>query len=439
MRHAAVTFLAYLGGMSRRICRSAALPAVLAVTGSLQAAGDSGALIDALIRKGILTQQEAEDIRAELVRDAATKVPADAIANGRSTERLSIGMRIQAHFAHLHTEIAGAPGSAQPPAINHAALRRMYLTLRAGIGAGWEATMTYDLAAGRYDDAFIGWRPSDSLTFGFGLRKVATAFEERYTSADLRALERSPVTRYFVEVNNGRRLGAGSHRIGVFVDGRHTLRGDTAFVYTAAITNPERPESFSAASSFGDGNVNQLAVWSTVGLAGRIAGTGTWTTAIGAGYLPDQGGFGTANLGRGADLTLYSASVNIQAPRWGFMAEYLTADVERGSAIGTDARPAGLFVQPTLYLTETIEAAFRFSWIDSDRRGLTINDVIRNAVSGGIMNSLEEYYAGVNWYVRGNDLKVQLGGVYGKTKDTVTGAPAEAKATGVRSQMQIQF
>jgi hypothetical protein len=48
-------------------------------------------------------------------------------------------------------------------------------------------------------------------------------------------------------------------------------------------------------------------------------------------------------------------------------------------------------------------------------------------------------YAGANWYLAGNDLKLQLGAVYGKTHGTPAGAPSEAKAVGVRSQMQVQF
>ena len=55
------------------------------------------------------------------------------------------------------------------------------------------------------------------------------------------------------------------------------------------------------------------------------------------------------------------------------------------------------------------------------------------------MNKFDEWYIGANWYLRGNDLKFQLGAISGKTKDTVTGAPAEAKTVGVRSQMQLQF
>ena len=58
------------------------------------AAQDSGALVDALIRKGILTNQEAEDIRADLVRESNT-IPAHAFGGGKSTDRLSLGMRMQ--------------------------------------------------------------------------------------------------------------------------------------------------------------------------------------------------------------------------------------------------------------------------------------------------------------------------------------------------------
>ena len=50
------------------------------------AAQDSGALVNALIRKGILTTQEAEDIRADLVREAASVLPAPAFGGNKSTD-----------------------------------------------------------------------------------------------------------------------------------------------------------------------------------------------------------------------------------------------------------------------------------------------------------------------------------------------------------------
>lgn len=404
--------------------------------GAVASAQESGPLIDALIRKGILTHQEAEDIRAELVRENNTP-PARALANGKSTDRISAGMRMQIQYAHLDTDIRGA--AADPAAVDHFFLRRMYFTLKAGLGPEWGATMTYDFASSGYDDAYVEWKPAADLTFNFGLRKVNVAYEERASSGDVRALERSSVTRYFVESNNGRRLGAASYRIGAFLDGFKPINTTTNVVYSAAVTNPERSENFTIASAPGDGGNNRPALWANVGVSGKVQETRTWIAGIGAGFLPDQGGFGTANLGRGADLTLYSAYTDIQFDRFGLMAEYLTADVENGAAAGGDAQPSGFFIQPTFLVTASLEAVVRYAWLDTDGRGVTLSDVIRSAASGGTMNTSTEWYVGGNWYLRGNDLKYQLGLVYGKTRDTVTGAPAEAKAVGVRSQMQMQF
>lgn len=412
-----------------------ALLAASLVAFAPMSAQDSGPLLDALVRKGILTNQEAEDLRADLVRDFNT-VPAKAIGGGKSTDRLSIGMRMQIQYASLDTDIKNS--AVGPVATDHTFLRRMYLTLKAGVGGDWGATMTYDLAGGSYDDAFFDWRPTPDLTFNFGLRKVNVAMEERWSSGDIRGLERSSVTRYFVESNNGRRLGAASYRIGAFLDGKKELNQTIGVVYSAAITNPERNETFTGASATGDATSNRPALWGNIGLTGKLA-NGSWTAGVGTGYLPDQGGSGTTNFGKGFDLNLYSIYANVTAGRFGFMGEYLAADVERGLSATTDASPHGFYLQPTFYLTETIELVARYAALDSDRRGVTLSDVIRSAPSGGTMNKSEEWYFGGNYYLRGNDLKLQLGLVSAKTKETLTGAPAEAKVIGLRSQMQLQF
>lgn len=399
------------------------------------AAQDSGPLLDALVRKGILTNQEAEDLRADLVRDNNT-IPAKAIGGGKSTDRLSVGMRMQVQYASLDTDIKNT--AVGPVATDHAFLRRMYVTFKAGVGGDWGATMTYDLAGGSYDDAIIEWKPTADLAFNFGLRKVNVAAEERGSSGDIRAIERSSVTRYFVESNNGRRLGAASYRIGAFLDGKKEFNQTNGIVYSAAVTAPERNESFTGASATGDNTNNRPALWANVGLTGKLS-NGTWIAGIGTGYLPDQGGFGSTNFGKGFDLNIYSLYTNITAGRFSLMAEYLKAKVERGFNATTDATPKGFYIQPSLLLTENIEAVVRFASLDSDHRGVTLSDVIRSAPSGGTMNKSEEWYFGGNYYLRGNDLKLQLGLVSGKTKETITGAPAEAKVLGLRSQMQLQF
>jgi hypothetical protein len=70
---------------------------------------------------------------------------------------------------------------------------------------------------------------------------------------------------------------------------------------------------------------------------------------------------------------------------------------------------------------------------------VNISDGIRSAPSGGTMNKMEEWYAGFSYFFRGNDVKWQLGYIYGKSNDTITGGTAGAKTQGVRSQMQVNF
>ncbi len=398
-------------------------------------AQDSAALINALIRKGILTQDEAKEIQADVVRESHA-APVTVVPHSRSTQRLSVGMRMQIQYAYLDTDVPAA--AFDPAPTNRPFLRRMYFTLKANVSETWGATMTYDFSSDGFDDAFFEWRANPDLTFNFGLRKVNVAHEERASSGNIRGLERSAVTRYFVESNNGRRLGAASYRIGAFLDGKRTLNSDMNFVYSAAITNPERNETFSLAASAGDQTTNSPALWANVGLTGK-RGKSNWVAGFGVGHLPDQGGFGPAALGRGADLTLFSAYTEITAGRFNLLAEYLTADVEQGVSAVRDARPQGLVFQPGLYLLDNVEAILRFAWLDSDGRGATLADVVRSAPSGGVMNEVVEWYAGVNWYLRGNDLKYQLGLVHAKSTGAINSGVAEATTFGVRSQMQLQF
>lgn len=397
---------------------------------------DSGALIEALIRKGILTNQEAEDIRADLVVENNT-VPSKAIAGGKSTDRLSVGMRMQLQYASLDTDLP--VGKIQPSYTDQTFTRRMYFTLKAGVGGNWGATMTYDFAGGSYDDAIIEYKPTSDLSFNFGLRKVNNAYEERATSGNLRSIERSGVTRYFVENNNGRRLGAASYRIGAFVDGKKELNNRFNFIYGAAITNPQRDETFSGASSSGTYTNNSKALWSNVGTIYKLPENGSILIGLSGAYLPDQGGPSNTNLGKGNHLRLYSVHADATYKKFTFMVEYLTANIDKGASITRNATPKGWFVQPTFYLAEDIEVVVRYQTLDTDYRGLNLGDVVRSAPTGGTMSKFDEYYLGGNLYVRGNDLKFQLGILSGRTYETLQGQSDSAKVFGARSQLQIQF
>jgi hypothetical protein len=377
-------------------------------------------------------------LQAEWQREQRAAPAAAVVPRGRSTERLAVGLRMQAQAVALGSEQAGAP--TRPADAQHMFLRRVYLTVQAQLGADWMALMTYDFASGGYDDAIVQWRARPDLTFDFGLRKVSTAYEERASSGDLRGLERSGVTRYFVEPNNGRRLGAASYRLGVFADARRALGGDVALVYGAAVTNPERSENFTIAAAAGDGGTNRPAAWGHLGLTGAWRrGPGRWAAGITGGWLPDQGGRLAGSGAAGQDLGLFTAYADFTAGRVSFLGEYLTARVAQGRVAGGAAEPAGFFLQPALRFAAAWEAVLRFEHLDTDGRGVTLPDVVRSAPATSLMNSFTGWYLGTNWYLRGNDLKYQLGLVYGKTEDAVGGGAAAARTRGVRSQLQVQF
>ena len=384
-------------------------------------AQDGKAIVAALVRKGILTVAEAEQLVAET---ANFPLPATVVPNAKATTRLALGGRVQLQYDGLSTAIANAPA---PAATSHFFVRRAYLVLKAAVGRGQQVDVVYDLAANSFEDAILNWRPDESLSFDFGLRKVSFAAEERSSSGSLKAIERSAATRYFVEANNGRRLGAGSNRVGIFAEGTRGI-----FFWNAALTNPELATT---AGSIGTAASNTPAVWGGAGVKGKFP-DGAYLVGASFGFLPDQGG---RTPGTGRDLRVGSINTEVSAGNFNLIAEYLASRNELGSAAGRDAASWGFYVQPSFKFDQHWEGVARYSYVNSDGRGITLSDSLRSAPSGGMMDKLTEYYLGFTYYIAGNDLKLQAGYVHGESKDTVTGTAAKATASGVRSQLQVQF
>ncbi len=400
-------------------------------------AQDSGPLLDLLVRKGLVSDQEAEELRAELAREAHAGVTS-SISGGKSTTSLAIDGRIQLQYAGLSSDQNIAD-------TNQFFLRRFYLGARAKVGANWLAVLNYDFSGGNFDKGFIEWSGDvggQPLTLDFGLRKVNFGFEETTSSGSLKAIERSAVTRFFTEPNNGRRLGGGAHRIGLFLDGGSSdaRRGRaTGFYYGAAITNPQRTETFGdgtvvGSKSAGDSIMNTQAFWGNAGYT--LKGSAATVHFGGAiGFLPDQGGPGNLTRGQGYDMVTHSIFADLAMGKFNLAAEYLWAEVDSGAAIGTDAKPSGFWVQPSFMVNEKFELVARFSSVAADGRGVKTSDGIRSSPGATTAQKLEEYYLGFNYYIVATDVKLQLGYVGGRTKD----APVEEEISGVRSQLQIMF
>ena len=409
--------------------RIALLGAFLGGFATFAAAQDSGALLNVLVRKGILSDQEAEDIRAELTAESHAAV-ISSISGGKSTHSLAISGRIQVQYAGLSSDANVADTS-------HLFMRRVYFGANAALGANWSANLNYDFAGENFDKAFVQYAGNlgGELPFALdiGIRKVNFGMEEWTSSGSLDAIERSGTTRYFVEGNNGRRLGAGSYRTGVFFDADPNARKQkaTGLFWGAAITNPERTEGPAGASSAGNAVTNTLAYWADVGYSG-LAGQTSYRIGAATGLLPDQGG---KNPTEGSDISLFNLYANIGNGPWKLAGEYLQASVDNGLAAGTDASPWGLWVQGSYALNEKFELVARYSFTDSDGRGIRVSDGVRSAPASLTGDNLTEHYLGLNLYLLGPDVKLQLGYVHGTAE---RGAQDES-ANGLRSQLQVNF
>lgn len=394
------------------------------------------ALIDALIQKGILSKEEAAAISKEVANsEGSTEL---STSGSKFLKKVTVSGRIQAQFADVSTEIADS--STPIPATQQFFMRRVYLGVKAEFTNGFSSFVNYDFANASFDAAMISWKQSDLLTVDVGFRKAPFGLEEWDTSSgSLKAIERSPATRYWVESNNGRRLGGGSYRTGVFVGGTDS----SGFFYNLAVTNPERDE-FSSLNGNSDPGVqgggtsanNNFAGWANGGYKGKFNG-GSYRVGASYGYLPDQGG---ATLGKGHDLEVESVYGVFAAGGFDLEGEYFWAQDHKGIADKLNANPTGFWIQPAYKINPYLEAVVRYSEVDSDGHGINISDGTRSAPSGGTMDKMSETYLGGNIYFLGNnDVKLQFGYIHAESKDTVTGLHAKAKADGVRSQMQVNF
>jgi phosphate-selective porin len=410
------------------------------LTASVALAQDNKALLDALVKKGILTQDEATQIGAE-VASGKTATP---VVTGASKylQKLTFSGRFQVQFADIGTTVNNAAPSAHPPATEHFAIRRMYIGAKAELGDGFTGVFNYDFANLSFDAAYIEWKQSDALAIDAGLRKVPFGYEETTSSGALKAIERSPATRYFVESNNGRRLGAGSYHTGLYVGGTQ----DSGLFYNLAITNPERDE-FSTGNSttnatpgvnnVGGSTNNNLAYWANGGYSGKWS-NGSVKGGIEGGYLPDQGGT-AALIGTGQNLQVYGAFGDLTLGSFNLAGEFLAAKNPLGATAIHGAKPHGYWVQPSYMITKAFEGVARYSYVNSDGRGINLSDGIKYAPSGATMNKMQELYLGGSWYIKGNDVKFQAGYIIAQSVDTTAGATAKAKTDGFRSQMQLNF
>jgi hypothetical protein len=114
-------------------------------TASLAVAQDSGPLIDALVKKGILNDQEAEEIRADLVRDFGTTSSGKLdVSSGVTRLRISGDARVRYQFDNEQSNPAGAADDRDRNRYRY----RVRLGFLADIGPKWTVATRLETASG---------------------------------------------------------------------------------------------------------------------------------------------------------------------------------------------------------------------------------------------------------------------------------------------------
>ena len=113
--------------------------------GSIARAQDSGALIDALVKKGILNDQEAEDIRADLGRDFATQASAGKLDIASSITKLKISgdARVRYQNDNEQSNPAAAAGDKDRNRYRY----RIRFGVLADLGPKWSAGFRLETAS----------------------------------------------------------------------------------------------------------------------------------------------------------------------------------------------------------------------------------------------------------------------------------------------------
>jgi hypothetical protein len=186
--------------MAKNSLKWLALAGVVALGAStVSFAQDSGALLNLLARKGIITDQEAEDLRAELTSEFAANTSAGKLDMSSSLTKFRIAgdLRVRYQYDNEETNPAGTAGNMDRSRYRY----RFRLATTASLGAKWTAGLRLESEAGATstnsnfangtdnfskasDSVFVGqvfiqyndWNVIGADTFDFRLGKFSHKF-----------------------------------------------------------------------------------------------------------------------------------------------------------------------------------------------------------------------------------------------------------------------
>jgi phosphate-selective porin OprO and OprP len=367
-------------------------------------AQSSNALIDALIRKGILTEQEAREIEAEL--EPAPKPAAPVVRPSSSNIRdLQIRGRIQGQFGYTHAK--NDEGSDDYSTLE---LRRVRLGMRGTLFQNVRAQIEANFIPNTFSmrSAYLEWREHDWIMPKMGFDKPIFGYEENTSSASILTVERS-------NINNQMAPGPIT---GASFSGAYEFLQYGAGIYTGRFNvNPDGLDRY-----FYNGSIGiTLDRWMPENhkLSFRVDGI--------------------ANEDRGAVFAYkhrVAASGHYNRGPFDLRVEYLQGNPFDGGYV------RGGYIMPSYKFSDKIEGVVRYEL--STANDTFILGPVRYANRTGVTPTLptrlgtdfEAVYFGANYYIKGDNLKLMAGVEYSELDGTERGT---LKATTLYGAIRMLY
>ena len=169
----------------------------VALIGATSFAASNDALLDLLVKKGVLTDTEATAVAAELKEE---NKGVTFSAKGKETVKLRFNGRMHFQYDSLDSEVNGTDVASA----NHFYFRRLRLGVKATHENGLFAETVLDFSGDEeselgVDKAVAGYEFNDAFTGMVGYQKVPFGFQETTSSSKIKTIERSAANRFFAD------------------------------------------------------------------------------------------------------------------------------------------------------------------------------------------------------------------------------------------------
>jgi hypothetical protein len=419
------------------------LIAAAAIT-SVSAFAQDKATLDLLVKKGIITAEE----RAKTLQTAAaskTESGMDRVfIKEAGANRLTFSGRIQGQWEMADYTQTASGVETQAADLNNVMMRRLYLGAKVDVGHGFSGELVWNFGdnsgadvrnaadtgsgsvrAGAADKAVFTYE-GDIGKFDIGYQKVQFGQEENTSSSALYTVERSMVTRYWAESNNGRRLGFGARHVGLHYSNKVVIGegGPGTLAYGASIVD--------ALQGYNTVGVNDFGYYANVSFDWKPLGT---TIGVNYGLTPSgatstSGGMPTA-VGGSLDMAEgFNPYFKYVTGDLTIVGEYIITGIDASSATSTnsgfiDRDPSGYNITLAYKLSENLEAVARYSALDTDGRGQQASDGFRDVQSSPLTaatyDKSNSIFVGLNYYFNKNNAKIQLGYEKAKLEGRISG------------------